>query len=75
MTNKTTMQCIQQVLFPTIRKSFIEALPEIFEAKDTIQAIRGTIEFKLSDRQLPNNTRAHIISQLLNNFFTLLNGI
>lgn len=29
---------------------FIEALPEIFEAKDTIQAIRGTIEFKLSDR-------------------------
>lgn len=48
---------------------FIEALPVIFEAKDTIQAIKGTIEFKLSDRQLPNNTRAHIISQLLNNFF------
>ena len=48
---------------------FIEALPVIFEAEDTIQAIKGTIEFKLSDRQLPNNTRAHIISQLLNNFF------
>jgi len=48
---------------------FIEALPEIFEANDTIQAIKGTVEFRLSDRQLPNNTRAHIISQLLNNFF------
>lgn len=48
---------------------FIEALPSIFEANDTIQAIKGTIEFKLSDRQLPSNTRAHIISQLLNNFF------
>ena len=52
---------------------FIEALPVIFEAKDTIQAIKGTIEFKLSDRQLPNNTRAHIISQLLNNFFHPIN--
>ena len=40
---------------------FIEALPVIFEAKDTIQAIKGTIEFKLSDRQLPNDTRAGVI--------------
>lgn len=48
---------------------FIEALPPIFEAQDTIQAIKGSIEFKQSDRQLPNNTRAHIISQLFNNFF------
>ena len=48
---------------------FIEALPPIFEAQDTIKAIKGSIEFKQSDRHLPNNTRAHIISQLLNNFF------
>ena len=45
---------------------FIEALPPILEAKDIIKAIRGIVDFKLSDRQLPNNARAHIISQLLN---------
>lgn len=48
---------------------FIEALPPILEAKDIIKAIRGIVDFKLSDRQLPNNARAHIISQLLNHFF------
>ncbi len=29
---------------------FIEALPPVFEAQDTIQAIKGSIQFKQSDR-------------------------
>lgn len=75
MTNKITKQCIKQALFLIIREILYRGITRNFEANDTIQAIKGTVEFRLSDRQLPNNTRAHIISQLLNNFFTLLNDI
>jgi len=52
---------------------FIEALPAILEPKQVAEKLKGAIDFNTSDRQASASVRAHLISQMMGQFFYPIN--
>lgn len=48
---------------------FIEALPEILEPRQVVRSIKSKIDFNQSDCQASSSVRAHLISQMMGQFF------
>lgn len=48
---------------------FIEALPEILEPRQVVRSIKSKIDFNKSDCQASSSVRAHLISQMMGQFF------
>lgn len=48
---------------------FIEALPHILEPVQVAKILKGHIDFNQSDCQASSSARAHLISQMMGNFF------
>ncbi|WP_227430301.1 AAA family ATPase [Psychrobacter sp. I-STPA6b] len=52
---------------------FIEALPSILEPKQVAQYLKGSVDFNQSDCQASSSIRAHLISQMMGQFFQPIN--
>lgn len=52
---------------------FIEALPEILEPEQVVKSLHGKIDFNQSDCQASSSVRAHLISQMMGQFFHPIN--
>lgn len=52
---------------------FIEALPSILEPKQVARNLEGRVDFNQSDCQASSSVRAHLISQMMGQFFQPIN--
>lgn len=52
---------------------FIEALPSILEPKQVARNLEGRVDFNQSDCQAASSVRAHLISQMMGQFFQPIN--
>lgn len=52
---------------------FIEALPAVLEPRQVAEKIQGVINFTTSDTQASASVRAHLISQMMGQFFYPIN--
>ena len=52
---------------------FIEALPAVLEPRQVAEKIQGVIDFTTSDTQASASVRAHLISQMMGQFFYPIN--
>ena len=52
---------------------FIEALPAVLEPKQVAERIQGVLDFTTSDTQASTSVRAHLISQMMGQFFYPIN--
>lgn len=52
---------------------FIEALPSILEPEQVARNLKGRVDFNQSDCQASSSVRAHLISQMMGQFFQPIN--
>ena len=69
MSNKVIVKEYQPSIGHYAGNPFIEALPPILDTADIIKALRGKVNFDITDQSLPASQRIHLIPQLLNSFF------
>ena len=69
MSNKVIVKEYQPSIGHYAGNPFIEALPPILDTPDIIKALRGKVNFDITDQSLPASQRIHLIPQLLNIFF------